>query len=155
MKMSDFEKETGFIARHYRAGLFRVEPALRKIKPLVRVWWTLPRVAAASILLAVIGATAAILVHNGYFAEKPVSAIEQQTSDPTPSEMVVHSIDFDGATLPVVIEKIKAVYGVDVTGLPENAEEYRLTLHYEGSAIELIETINEILDTEITIKNYE
>jgi len=36
--------------------------------------------------------------------------------------------------------------------LPENAEEYRLSLHYEGNPVELVETINDILDIKMAIK---
>ena len=51
-----------------------------------------------------------------------------------------------------MVDKIEEVYGVEVTGLPENAEEYRLSLHYEGNPVELVETINDILDIKMAIK---
>ena len=53
----------------------------------------------------------------------------------------------------MVVEKINETYNVKVTGLPESPEEYRLSLHYEGTASDLVETINEILGTELTVKN--
>lgn len=65
---------------------------------------------------------------------------------------VVRAIDFDNASLTDVIAKINEVYGISVTNLPANADSYRLSLHYEGNVVELVETINDILDTELTIK---
>lgn len=36
--------------------------------------------------------------------------------------------------------------------IPDNADSFKLTLHYEGNADDLVETINDILGTEIAIK---
>ena len=74
-------------------------------------------------------------------ANKPVAPTE-----------VVKVIDFENTALPVVISKIKEVYGVEVINVPENAETYYLSLHYEGNAVDLVLTINEILDTEMRVK---
>lgn len=78
--------------------------------------------------------------------------IEIQQSIPADPKEVVKVIDFENTPLPVVVDKIEEVYGVEVTGLPENAEEYRLSLHYEGNPVELVETINDILDIKMAIK---
>ena len=53
---------------------------------------------------------------------------------------------------PVVVDRIREVYGVEVVNLPDNADNYRLSLHYEGNPMELVETINDILDINMTIK---
>ena len=65
---------------------------------------------------------------------------------------MVRAIDFENAPLPKVVERIREVYGVEVTGLPENPEEYVLSLHYEGNVNTLLESINEILDTKLKVK---
>ena len=61
-------------------------------------------------------------------------------------------IDFENATLPAVVAKIKEVYGVEVVNLPESADEYKLSLHYEGTAADLVDTINETLGTDIKVQ---
>lgn len=67
-------------------------------------------------------------------------------------ESAVRAIDFENTPLPTVISEIREVYGVELTGIPDNAVDYRLSLHYEGSAEDLIATINEILDTKMAVK---
>lgn len=140
-------KEIRFIAKHYKKGLFAVEPALRRIRPAASRWWTRSRIAAACIGAVILTASATLFVHHKYFVSPPV---EMQPSS-LPAAHIVRAIDFEDAPLPVVVAKIKEVYGIDVVNLPDNAEEYSLSLHYEGSASDLVDTINDILDTEMYI----
>lgn len=143
----DFNKEIEFIARHYREGIFNTETVLKKIRR--KKIWTFSRIAAASILLAVFGATAAIIINsnNTENTENNVTVFP-----PEQPEFVVRAIDFDDTPLPVVIDKINEVYNIEVENLPRKPEKYRLSLHYEGNASDLIDTINDILGTEMKIK---
>ena len=142
-------KDIRFIARHYRKGLFAVEPALRRIKGTRSAWWTRTRIAAACAVAAILTATAAIFVHNDYFSQHEPSA---DTAQPAISAaQVVRVIDFEGAPLTDVVAKIREVYGVEIVGLPADPDQYTLSLHYEGSALDLVETINDILDTDMTV----
>lgn len=140
-------KDIRFIAKHYKKGLFAVEPALRRIRPAASRWWTRSRIAAACVGAVILTASATLFVHHKYFGNPPVEM--QQPS--LPAAQIVRAIDFEDVPLPVVVAKIKEVYGVDVVNLPDNAEEYSLSLHYEGSASDLVDTINDILDTEMYI----
>lgn len=144
-------KAIEYIAKHYRQGRFAVEPALRRIRPAGVRRWTPVRIAAAWVAMAVLSATAAVLVHNDFFIRSNPST-EQTVSETIPAETIVRVIDFEETPLPVVVEKIKNVYGVEVAGLPENADDYILSLHYEGPVTDLLETINDILETSMTIK---
>ncbi len=144
-------KEIKYIAKHYRKGLFSVEPALRRIRGTKQTWWTRSRIAAACIGATILTASAALFIHNNYFASTPTE-IEQAAPSSIPAAEIVRAIDFEDAPLPVVVAKIKEVYGVDVVNVPTNAKDYYLSLHYEGSALDLIDTINDILDTEMTIQ---
>ena len=143
-------KELNFIARHYRKGLFAVEPALRRIKGAKSVWWSRTRIAAACTVAAILTATAAVFVHNSYFSESN-STVQDTEMSAIPAAKVVRVIDFEEAPLTDVVEKIREVYGVEVTGLPTDPDQYTLSLHYEGTAIDLVETINDILDTDMTV----
>lgn len=144
-------KDIQYIAKHYRKGLFATETALRRIKSTGRRWWTPAKIAAASVAIVVMGATAAVLIHNSSISEPPAPT-EQVQPSVSPSVAVVRVIDFEETPLTVVVAEIKKVYGVEVTDLPENAAEYKLSLHYEGSAADLVDTINAILDTDMKIK---
>ena len=151
MEGKDLEREIGFIARHYRQGLFNTEKALRKIRPTIKKIWSWQRIAAASCILIVVGATAALLIRNSFNSERPVE-IEKTITPPLPAKSISKVIDFEGAPLSVVIDQISVVYDVEITNMPADAEEYRLTLHYEGNANDLIETINDILGTNLEIE---
>ena len=151
MDRKDIDKEIDFIAGYYKEGLFNVEKALRKIRPAVRKVWTWQRIAAASCIIIVLGATAAILIRYSY-STIPNEEIENSISPVIPLESISKVIDFDDAPLPVVIEQINLVYDVEVTNIPRDAEEYRLSLHYEGNVVDLLETINEILGINLEIK---
>lgn len=144
------QKEIEFIARHYRKGLFTIEPALYRIKGFRKKFWTFPKIAAVSSIVITIGATAAILITNSY------NSSEIETEAPiieniSPA-LVSHVIDFDDVPLTTVVEQINLVYGVEVENIPINADEIYISLHYEGTASDLIETINEIVGTQMRIK---
>lgn len=143
------DKNIDFVARHYREGSFSVEKALRRIRPVATGWWTRGRIAAAVVVLLAVSATAAVMIGKSMSVSNTPPAAEEQT---LPPEAVVRIIDFEEAPLPTVIKKIGEVYGVEIAGVPENADDYTLSLHYEGSATDLIETINTILGTEMKVK---
>ncbi len=142
--------EIRYIAKHYRKGLFSVEPALRRIKPAASRWWTQSRIAAACIAAVVLTATATVLIKQNYFIA-PTTEMEQAQPTSLPASEIIRVIDFEEASLPTIVAKIKEVYGVEVINLPANAEEYTLSLHYEGSASDLVDTINDILDIDLII----
>lgn len=143
------DKSIDFVARHYREGSFAVEKALRSIRPVTVSWWTRGRIAAAVVVLLAVSATAAVMIGTSLSDKEPLPEVEYQTVSAT---AVVRIIDFEEAPLTEVIKKINEVYGVEITDIPENAADFTLSLHYEGSATDLVETINNILGTEMTVK---
>lgn len=147
--MSD-EKEISFIAKHYRKGSFSVNKAWGAMDIATPAKWRRLRVAAAIAVVVVLSATAAI-IYNHYEPSISATPLEVSTESQSPIE-VVRVIDFEETSLPIVVEKIKEVYGVNVVNLPEYADKYSLSLRYEGTAEDLLMTINEILDTEMTIE---
>ncbi|MDE6548231.1 MAG: hypothetical protein K2L22_04455 [Muribaculaceae bacterium] len=144
------DKDLKFIARHYRKGIFAMEPALRRVKGRKAAWWSRSRIAAACAAAAIFTASAAIIVYHNHFteAESPVTVTGQPAR---PAAEIVRVIDFEQAPLTEVVAKIREVYGVEVTNLPTDADQYELSLHYEGSALDLVETINDILDTDMKV----
>lgn len=145
-----FHKDIDFIARHYRKGLFAIEPALYRIKGVRKKILTLPKIVAISSFIIAIGATAAILIRNSYNhkeRETEVPVIEKKSP-----MSVSHVLDFNDVPLTTVVQHINLIYGVEVDNLPKNADELYVTLHYEGTALDLVETLNEILETNMKIR---
>lgn len=146
-------KDIDFIASRYRDGLFRTENALNRIRPRRRRGWTPLHTAAAIAAGLVLTATAALVVHHNYGIESRDCMESGINVTDDPDEIVVRVIDFEDAPLTQVVAEIRIVYGVEVTNMPRNPEDYRLSLHYEGTAEELVGTINEILETDLQIRD--
>lgn len=146
-------KDIDFIASRYRDGLFRTENALNRIRPRRRRGWTPLHTAAAIAAGLVLTATAALVVHHNYGIESRERMESGINVTDDPDEIVVRVIDFEDAPLTQVVAEIRIVYGVEVTNMPGNPEDYRLSLHYEGTAEELVGTINEILETDLQIRD--
>ncbi len=143
------KEEISYIAKRYRKGKFSADKGWRRlgIAPSFRV--RRMRIAAAIASFVILTATAAVIYRH---VSLPATNVEIPQSGPTDPKEIVKVIDFENTPLPVVVEKINEVYGIEVTGLPENAEGYRLSLHCEGNPVELVETINDILDIKMAIK---
>lgn len=142
------DKEIGFVARHYREGMFSVKNGWRRLGIGMSVRTRRYRIAAAVSAVVVLSASAAIIYHEYRGESEPQHVQTVQTVNPMAEVKV---IDFENAPLPEVVKKIESVYGVKVMGMTESPEHYELSLHYEGTPTDLISTINEILGTQMTV----
>lgn len=136
-----------FVTRHYRYGAFDADSAWKRLGLAGRSWWNRARIAAAVCGLVILGATATVFVTQRVL-------VPAETSAPTPQQDILEvsrTIDFENAPLPDVIAAIEKKYGVKVTGIPADARQMHLSLHYEGNATDLITTINEILGTSMAV----
>lgn len=141
-----------FVSRHYREDAFNASDGWKRLG-IKRFHWSAFKIAASVGALVAVSATAAILF--GDFKKADSDIVTTPGIEPIESESrtpIVRTIDFDDTPLPDVLKKISEVYSVSVVNLPEDAESFRLTLHYEGNAVDLIETINDILGTEMTVE---
>lgn len=143
------DQEIRYIARRYKPGKFNADKGWRKLGIATSFRQRRLRLAAAVAGVVVLSATAAIF-YRQYNAAEPsaISAPQQETLAPA---LIVRVIDFEDTPLPIVVERINEVYGVEVMNLPENADEYTLSLHYEGNAADLVDTINDILSTQMYV----
>lgn len=139
-----------FIAKHYRKGKFKVSHGWRRLGIAPAMRWRRIRIAAA--VAGVVALTAAAAVVWRQLSEAPRADRQPVEEVAAPAMQAVKAIDFENAPLPTVVAKIKEVYGVDVANVPENAEEYRLSLHYEGNIADLVDVINDLLGTEMEVK---
>lgn len=144
--MERFDDNLKFVARYYRRGAFDVSRGLWRLG-LRRAVWSGRRVAAGMAAAAVLAASA--LLYRASTPDVPQTPLHEQA----PATPVVHkSCRMEFADMPVrdVAAEIEKAYGVHVQNLP--AQDYRLTLSYEGTAEDLVETINELLGTDMRVE---
>ena len=147
--MSD-DKNIDFVARHYRKGSFSTDKGLKAIGFGAVGRWNRLKVAAAVAVIVVLSASA-VLIYNRYVpSQTDLTSEESEVVQQSLSE-AVRIIDFEDTPLPDVVDRIKDVYGVEIENLPVDADRYTLSLRYEGTADDLVETINDILGTEMII----
>lgn len=144
------EKQIEFVSKHYRRDAFKTDTGWKKLGIAPVLWWKRRlRTVAAVAAVVVVSATAAILYQ--------VNMADKTTQQLTPGiETVnvmaeVRVIDFENTPLPEVVAKIESVYNVKVNNLPGFPGQYNLSLHYEGTPGDLINVINEILGTEMSV----
>ena len=142
------KKDIDFIAKRYHQGRFGADAGWRRlgVAPISR--WKRYRVAAVVAATVVLSATAALIYREYGTADVPHRIVETTAVTPL---LEVKVIDFENASLAEVINKIEEVYNVRVENLPGEDEEYELSLHYEGTPTDLIDAINDILGTQMTV----
>lgn len=143
------EEDIDYIAQHYRPGLFSTKKCWARLNVASVSHWKRIRIAAVIAFGIALYAAASVIIYNVSKSSDYPKIKEVAAQDP---QIIVKVIDFENTPLPTVIKKIKETYDVEVTNLPENAEEICLSLHYEGTAKDLVATINEILDTNMEVK---
>lgn len=141
-----------YIAKRYKKGKFSVEEGWKRLNITPAFNWRTKIIAASVASVVVLTAAAAVIVYQHSINNQTTTNSTTEKTIEIAPEQVVKVIDFENTPLPVVIAKIKDVYGVEIVNIPENAEDYNLSLHYEGNAIDLITTINEIFDTQMEVK---
>lgn len=146
------EKEIKFVADRYRPGRFNANRGWSRLGIAPSLKWRRYRIAAAIAGVVFLSASAAFVYDKFQSsANRDVEIIGNEQIFESPA-LAVKVIDFENTPLPVVIERINDTYGVKVTNIPDDADDYRLSLHYEGNAIDLVETINDILDTQMRVE---
>ena len=144
------KEEIVYIAKRYRKGSFQADKGWKRLDIAPALKWKRMRAAAIIASVVALSATAGIVFYQ--YTKPSKQETKQTTEKPISKKEVVKVIDFENTALPTVISKIKEVYGVEVLNIPDNAEDYKISLHYEGNAVDLIATINDILDTKMTVK---
>lgn len=150
-KNTKFDEEVEFVAKHYRKGAFRrggfVVPEVLRHRRVARRW-----IAAAS--------CAVVLSASAYFisqvAFKPVSKPEPSRVETVSVKSVaaepdaIRRIEFNDAPLSTVAAEVERVYGVELENISD--PDVRITISYEGTAADFVETVNELLGTHIIVK---
>lgn len=141
------ENDLEWVARHYRRGAFDASRAWRRLAVRPARWWTRGKVAAASVLAAIVVATAAVVTLRPDPVPQATPHIEQITAEEI---LVVKKVlDFEQAPLAEVIKEIELTYGVEIENVPADADTVKFSLHYEGTAPDLVNALNEALGSEM------
>ncbi|MDE7380835.1 MAG: hypothetical protein K2N03_01735 [Muribaculaceae bacterium] len=155
--MTDKYKESlGFVVRFYRKNAFRPNAGfiVREIP-----FWRRHIVAASIVgitLIAIAAVTTYVILEKSNTVEHEIEvpAIEQDLNSNNAEDIQVQPevklIEFENASLPEIVNSIEKTYNVKVKNVPE--VNTRLTLSYEGTAEDLIETINEMLGIDLSLE---
>lgn len=146
-----FIDSVDFVARHYRKGAFRPRSYFfgSRMGGLARRWGVAASIAGAALVASACFYT--FVLRDASPAVPAPAPADVETAAPVTAETRVLRIEFVDAPLADVVAEIENVYGVEVGGIPAG-KDYRLTLSYEGTATDLVETINELLGTSLTVK---
>ncbi|MDE6272637.1 MAG: DUF4974 domain-containing protein [Muribaculaceae bacterium] len=145
-----------FVVKFYRPGAFRPDGWFIDSNPS---FWRRHAVAASVIGIALIAAAAAatfVVLHKDEApTPAPTNVAAPSTDAPSteielPSVSEVKKIEFNDAPLPEVVKSIEATYNVKISG--QTAGQPNLTLSYQGSAEDLVATINDLLGTNLSIE---
>lgn len=140
-----------FVVRFYRPGAFRPDGWF--IETPLPFWRR--HAVAASIIGTVLVAAAAVTTyvvldhHSPATHTAPVPTTESPSVE-IPVAVEVATVEFENASLSEVVAAIENTYGVKVTGMSNT--DTRLTLHYQGTAEDLVETINDLLGTNLKVE---
>lgn len=159
-----FDEEVEFVAKHYRKNAFQraagfvVRDVLPRKEGFV-VPDVLRRRRAAKRWIAA-ASCAVVLSASAYFisqvAFKPVAKPEPSRVETVSVKTVaaepeeVRRIEFNDAPLSTVAAEVERVYGVELDNITD--PDVRISISYEGTASDFVETVNELLGTHITIK---
>ncbi|MDE6547715.1 MAG: DUF4974 domain-containing protein [Muribaculaceae bacterium] len=147
------DKNIDFVLRHFRFDAFNPEENWRNFIALAGLRRRRVGVAAVVASIIVLSTSAAIFTYT--YRSTP-SAGSESAKEVTVNEICSVSepelMIFESTRLSEVVETVEIKYGVRINNVPSNANEYVLTLRFEGTPEELIDAINEILGTRLTVE---
>ena len=144
------DKDIDFIARYYGDDVFSPDSGWRKIKSALGLRRKRYGIAAAVAAIIAMSATAAIIGYEHY----RVAPAQEDSLTVSPSANGMEDtkiLVFDNASLTEVVEIVEEEYSIVIDNIPDNSDDYVLTLRFEGTPSELIEAINKILGTQLTV----
>lgn len=148
------EESIDFVSGYFEEGALMPREGWRRFLLTHRIGHMRRNIAAACIGAAILTATASIYYFTSSTHPQQQIKTERITTPSEPASafepMKMVKIEFADATLQEVVAEIEKIYGVKVGNVPR--EEMRLTISYEGNAYDVIETINELLETNLVIE---
>ncbi len=150
-KIKEMEEDLQFVAHHFKEGTLLPSNGWRKFKLTHHLSSVRFRVAAASIAAVVFAASASIYYFSSHTtpstSEESIKVATQGTA--LPPDTKTAKIEFKNTPLSEVVAEIERVYGVKVINIP--TDQIMVTISYEGTASDVVETINDLFDTHLKI----
>ena len=147
-----FQESLKFVATHYEHGAFSSGNAWRKLMCGNRFDWK-RKIAAAAVVCVVLAASAFLYTSLKPIDDKPQKVENSKVEKITPdlqNPISTARLEFTDAPLDEVVKCIEDTYGVKISGIPE--EKIKLTLSYEGTADDIVETINDTLQINLVVE---
>ncbi|MBD5356037.1 MAG: DUF4974 domain-containing protein [Bacteroides sp.] len=144
------EDNIQFVARYYRDDMLLPDSGWEQFKATHSLLHSKRNIIAAAVGMAAIAATASLYFLSTFSYQEVTPTEETSTPRPTktiPTSETNQKIEFHDASLKEVIIEIEKIYNVKITNVPK--EEIKITISYEGTAVDVIETINELFDTDL------
>lgn len=147
------EESIRFVTRHYQDDTLLPREGWQRFSVSHHISSLRRNVAAACIGAVVFAAAASIY----YFNTRPDIPATVENMNVQPSETAgvpeqrIERIEFHNASLKEVVAEIERVYGVTIGNVP--SEEMSITISYEGTAQDVVETINDLLTLNLTVSS--
>lgn len=145
------EEDIQFVTRYYRDDTLLPARGWRLFRANHGISAFRRNIAAAAVALIVLSASASFYF---YLRTNAPSSPQTELSTPAPTVALAETkqkIEFRDADLSEVVAEIEKIYDVKITGLPQ--QEIKVNISYEGTAAEVVETLNELFDTELAIES--
>ncbi len=147
------DKNQKFVVRHFKEGRLLPNEGWHRFKLTHHINSIKRYIAAASVSAVILAATASLY----YYSNTRDSSSKEDMhltpiEDTMPSaEYKIEKIEFHNATLKEVIAEIERVYDVSISNVPE--EEIRMTISYEGTASDVVENLNDLLNINLIVSH--
>ena len=141
-----------FVASNYQRGSFSSAKAWRKVTCTNPFNWV-RKIAVAAAVCVFLAASAFLYTTLKPSDNKTEKNTNIKIDNVMPSSQTTSTtarLEFINAPLEDVVKKIEETYGVKITGIPD--QNIKLTLSYEGTADDIVETINETLQISLVIE---
>ncbi|MDE6549534.1 MAG: DUF4974 domain-containing protein [Muribaculaceae bacterium] len=147
------EESLKFVANHFKDGALLPREGWRRFKLTHHVSSFRRKFAAACAVAVVLAASASIYFFSSYESHyEPNEKITEVGIESKKTEGVkISKIHFNNAPLKDVVAEIERVYDVKIKNVPD--EEIMVTISYEGTASDVVETINDLFNTNLTISS--
>ena len=147
----EIDEDLQNVVRHFKYGTLLPQSGWQRFKLTNKITTHRRRNIAASIAAAVLAASASIYYYGNSENLKENQREIEILHEHTPEISVDKSekIYFKDASLKEVVNEIERIYGVTITNVPQ--EDKRITISYEGTASDVVETINDLMGINLTI----
>ena len=148
---NEIDKKFEFVVSHFKDGTLLPNEGWHRFKLTHRISSFKRNVAAASVATIVLAASASLYYYYESKSNPETQNVHlNSTEEIKPStENKIEKIEFKNASLKDVVAEIEHVYNVNISNVPK--EDIRVTIYYEGTAQDVVETINELLNTNLLI----